>query len=110
MDVVCAAMAAVSRSRVTWQALCPRHTVRGRELGMAWVKRWFAVMACGGTLLGGLTGCVVAPVEPGYVASPPVVVIRPYRHDHYRPHRYDHPYRYYRPDRPYDGYPYGHRW
>ena len=81
---------------------------------MAWVKRWFAVMVLGGTLLAGLTNCVVAPVEPGYVASPPVVVIRPYRHSHphryyrpYRPHRHDHPYRY----RPYyGGHPYGHGW
>jgi hypothetical protein len=75
---------------------------------MAWVKRWFAVMAVGGTLLAGPTGCVVAPVEPGYVASPPVVVIRPYRaHRHY----HYHPHRYYRPYRPYYGWgPYGHRW
>lgn len=74
---------------------------------MGWVKRCFAVMALGGTLLVGLTNCVVAPVEPGYVASPPVIVIRPYR-----PHRYyhSHPYRDYRPYRPYYGYPYGHRW
>jgi hypothetical protein len=74
---------------------------------MAWVKRWFAVMGLGGTLLAGLTNCVVAPVEPEYVASPPVVVIRPYRpHRHY----HYHPYRDYRPYRPYYGYPYGHRW
>jgi hypothetical protein len=66
---------------------------------MAWVKRWFAVMALGGTLLVGSTSCVVAPVEPGYVASPPVVVIRPY---HY--HRHYHPYGYYRPYRPYYGW------
>jgi hypothetical protein len=73
---------------------------------MAWVKRWFAVVALGGTLLAGLTNCVVAPVEPGYVASPPVVVIRPYR-----PYRHYHPYGYHRPYRPYYGwYPYGPRW
>jgi hypothetical protein len=69
---------------------------------MGWVTRWFAVMALGGALLAGSTGCVVAPVEPGYVVSPPVVVIRPYR-----PHRHYH----YRPYRPYYGWrPYGHRW
>jgi hypothetical protein len=73
---------------------------------MAWVKRWFAVIALGGTLLAGSMGCVVAPVEPGYVASPPVVVIRPYpRYRPYRPHRHYH----YHPYRPYYGYPYGHR-
>jgi hypothetical protein len=72
---------------------------------MAWVKRWFAVMALGGTLLVGLTNCVVAPVEPGYVVPPPVVIIRPYRpHRHYHAH----PYRYYRPY--YGWHPYGHRW
>ena len=83
---------------------------------MRWVKRWFAVMALGGTLLVGSASCVVAPVEPGYVASPPVV-IRPYRHYHrhryyrpYRPHRHyhAHPYRYYRPY--YGWHPYSHRW
>jgi hypothetical protein len=75
---------------------------------MGWVKCWFAVMALGGTLLAGATGCVVAPVEPGYVVPPPLVVIRPYRpHRHY----HDHPYRSYRPYRPYYGWgPYGHRW
>jgi hypothetical protein len=103
-----------------WQAPRPRHTVRGGELKRAWVKRWFVMMALGGTLLAGPTGCVVAPVEPGYVASPPVVVIRPYRHSHphrsyrpYRPHRHyhAHPHRSYRPYRPYSGWhPYGHRW
>lgn len=67
------------------------------ELKMARVKRWFAVMVIGGTLLSSLTSCVVVPAEPGYVASPPVVVISPYQ-----------PYRYYRPY--YGGYPYGHRW
>jgi hypothetical protein len=80
---------------------------------MAWVKRWFVMIALGGTLLAGPTGCVVAPVEPGYVASPPVVVIRPYRHYRpYRPHRHyhAHPYRSYRPYRPYYSYPYSHRW
>ena len=73
---------------------------------MAWVKRWFVMIALGGTLLAGSTGCVVAPVEPGYVVPPPVVVIRPYR-----PYRYDAPYPYYRPYRPYYGWrPYGRRW
>jgi hypothetical protein len=82
---------------------------------MAWVKRWFVRMALGGTLLAGPTGCVVAPVEPGYVASPPVVVIRPYHsyrdYRPYRSHRHYHPYRDYRPYRPYYGWhPYGHQW
>jgi len=73
---------------------------------MAWVKRWFAVMALGGILLVGPTSCVVAPVEPGYVASPPVVVIRPYHH-----HRHYDPYGYYRPYRPYGGWPrHPYRW
>jgi hypothetical protein len=76
---------------------------------MVSLKRWFVVMAVGGTLLLGLTSCVVAPVAPappGYVASPPVVVIRPYR-----PYRYYQPYHYHRPYRPYYGwYPYSHRW
>jgi hypothetical protein len=73
---------------------------------MARVKRWFAVMVIGGTLLSSLTSCVVVPAEPGYVASPPVVVIRPYE-----PYRYYKPYRYDRPYRPYDGrYPYGYGW
>jgi hypothetical protein len=69
---------------------------------MAWVKRWVVMMALGGMLLVGPTGCVVAPVEPGYVVSPPVIVIRPYRpHQHYHFHPY----------RPYYGwYPYRHRW
>jgi hypothetical protein len=76
------------------------------ELKMVCLKRWFMAMVVGGTLLAGLTSCVVAPVEPGYVAPPPVVVIRPYQ-----PYRYYEPYRYYRPYRPYYGwYPYGHRW
>ena len=39
---------------------------------MTWVKRWVVMMALGGMLLVGPTGCVVAPVEPGYVVSPPV--------------------------------------
>ena len=75
---------------------------------MAWVKRWFFVMALGGTLLASLTNCVVVPVEPGYMVPPPAVVIRPYRlHRHY----HGHPYRSYRPYRPYYGWrPYGHRW
>jgi hypothetical protein len=62
---------------------------------MAWVKRWVVMMALGGMLLVGPAGCVVAPVDPGYVVSPPVVVIRPYR-----PHRYY----YYQPYRPYYGW------
>jgi hypothetical protein len=79
---------------------------RGGELKMVRVKRWLMVMVVGGMLLVGLTSCVVAPVEPGYVVSPPVVVI-----PRYRPYRYDEPYGYYRPSRPYyGGYPYGHRW
>jgi hypothetical protein len=75
---------------------------------MAWVKRWFTMIALGGMLLVSLTNCVVAPVEPGYVASPPVVVIRPYRpHRHY----HYHPYRHYRPYRPYYGWPHHpYRW
>jgi hypothetical protein len=75
---------------------------------MVRVKRWFIGMVVGGMLLVILTSCVVVPAEPGYVASPPVVVIRPYQ-----PYRYYEPYRYYRPYRPrpyYGGYPYGHRW
>ena len=73
---------------------------------MVCVKRWFVTMALGGMLLIGLTSCVVAPVDPGYVPPPPVVVIRPYQ-----PYRYYEPYRYYRPYRPYYGwYPYGRRW
>ena len=62
---------------------------------MASVKRWVVMMALGGMLLVGPTGCVVVPVEPGYVVSPPVVVIRPYR-----PHWYYHDY----PYRPYGGW------
>jgi hypothetical protein len=67
---------------------------------MTWVKRWVVMMALGDVLVGP-TGCVVAPVEPGYVVSPPVVVI-----PSYRPHRYyyDYPYRHYRPYRPYHGW------
>jgi hypothetical protein len=68
---------------------------------MVWVKRWFAVMALGGMLLVGPTSCVVAPVEPGYVASPPVVVIPSYRPPWYY---HDYPYRDYRPYRPYGGW------
>ena len=57
-------------------------------------------------LLVGLTSCVVAPVEPGYVVPHPVVVVPPYR-----PYRYYEPCGYYRPYRPYyGGYPYGHWW
>ncbi|MDQ3831324.1 MAG: hypothetical protein M3361_18910 [Candidatus Tectomicrobia bacterium] len=69
---------------------------------MAYVKRWFVAMMVGGTFLIGLTSCVVAPVDPvspGYVVSPPVVVIRP--HPYYRPY---YPYGYYRPYRPYGGW------
>jgi hypothetical protein len=70
---------------------------------MVCLKRWFIAMVVGGVLLAGLTSCVVAPVEPGYAVSPPVVVIRPYQ--------YYVPYGYYRPYRPYYGWhPYGHRW
>jgi hypothetical protein len=73
---------------------------------MTWVKRWFVLTAFGGMLLPGPTGCVVAPVEPGYVAPPPVVVIPPHR-----PYGYYAPYRYYRPYRPYyRSWPYGYRW
>jgi hypothetical protein len=73
---------------------------------MVCVKRWLVVMVIGGMLLVGLTSCVVAPVEPGYVVPPPVVVVPPYR-----PYRYYEPYGYYRPYRPYyGGYPHGHRW
>jgi hypothetical protein len=73
---------------------------------MTSVRRWLAVTALGGMLLIGPTGCVVAPVEPGYVAPPPVVVIRPYR-----PYGYYAPYPYYLPYRPYYGWrPYGYRW
>jgi hypothetical protein len=73
---------------------------------MMWVKRWFAVTALWGMLLAGLTGCVVAPVEPGYVAPPSVVVI-----PSYRPYGYYAPHPYYRPYRPYYwGRPYGYRW
>jgi hypothetical protein len=76
---------------------------------MTCVRRWFIVMVVGGTFFMGLTSCVVVPVEPGppgYVVSPPVVVIRPYHH-----HRHYRPYRYYRPYRPYGGW-YGtpYRW
>ena len=87
---------------------------------MAWVKRWFAAMAVGGTLLVGLTSSVVAAVERGYVASPPVVGTHFYRHygpyryyRPYRPHWHYHPYRYYRPyPRPwhYHYYPYPYYW
>jgi hypothetical protein len=76
------------------------------ELKMVRLKQWFMAMVVGGMLLAGLTSCVVAPVEPGYVAPPPAVVIRPYP-----PDRYYVPYGYYRPYRPYYGWhPYGHRW
>jgi hypothetical protein len=79
---------------------------------MTCVKRWFIVMVVGGTFFMGLTSCVVVPVDPGppgYVVSPPVVVIRPYHHYHH--HRHYPPYRYYRPYRPYGGW-YGspYRW
>jgi hypothetical protein len=67
------------------------------------LKRWLVTMSLGGTLLVGLTNCVVAPGPPGYVVPPPVVVIRPYRaYRHYHPH---HHHRHY-----YGRYPYGYRW
>jgi hypothetical protein len=74
---------------------------------MAGLKQWSVVIALGGTLIVGMTNCVVAPapVPSGYVVSPPVVVIRP---DY--PHRYYYPYRYSRPYRPYDGWYPRHRW
>lgn len=78
---------------------------------MVRLKQWFVAMTVGGTLLVGLTGCVVAPAAPvpsGYVVSPPAVVVRPYRG--YRLYR---PYRFYRPYRPYYGYgwhPYRYQW
>ena len=79
---------------------------------MGCLKRWFVVMAMGGTLLVGLTNCVVAPAAPlpsGYVMSPPAVVVPPYRY--YRPYRYHRPYRYYRPYRPYYSWsPYSYGW
>jgi hypothetical protein len=90
-----------------WIALGDVPTARegrghGGELRMAYLQRWFVMLAVGGALLIGLSSCVVAPVDlapPGYVASPPVVVIRPYRpHRYYGPYRpyggwYHHPYR-----------------
>jgi hypothetical protein len=70
------------------------------EREMACLKRCFVALAVGVTLLVGLTQCVIAPVAPapsGYVVSPPVVVVRPYR--------------VYRPYRPYYGwYPRAYRW
>jgi hypothetical protein len=66
------------------------------EPRMKSLKRWIVAIAAGVLLLAGLTNCVVAPVAPappGYVVSPPVVVIRPY-----------HPYRPY-----YGWYPYAYR-
>jgi hypothetical protein len=73
---------------------------------MRFLQRSVITMVMGVTLLVGLSGCVVAPMAPapsGYVVSPPVVIVRPYRM--YRPY---HPYRAYRPY--YGGYPYAHRW
>jgi hypothetical protein len=61
---------------------------------MPCLTRWFVVLAMGATLLVGLTQCVVVPAPPvsaGYVAPPPVVVVRPYRP--YRPYDGWHPYR-----------------
>jgi hypothetical protein len=98
---------ALWHARWTGHYRSPSHHTRDRvrvsanafmgELLMRCLKRWFFVMALGVTPLAGLTNCVVAPVAPappGYVVSPPVVVIRPYR-----------------PYRPYYGwYPYAHRW
>lgn len=76
---------------------------------MTYVKRWFISIVLGGTLLVGLTNCVVVPVAParsGYVVAPPPVVIQPYRW--YRPYR---PYYPYRPYRPHVGrHHHGHRW
>jgi hypothetical protein len=87
---------------------------------MTWMNRWLATMAVGGMLLVDPTSCVVAAVEPRYVASPPVVVThssRHYRPYHYyrpyRPRRRYHPYRYYRPYHPhwhYHYYPYRYYW
>lgn len=71
---------------------------------MTCLKRWFVVLAMGVILLVGLTQCVVVPAPPvsaGYVAPPPVVVVRPYR-----PY---HPYYGWYPYRPYSGwYPYAY--
>jgi hypothetical protein len=65
---------------------------------MARVKRWFVGMVVGGMLVVSLTSCVVVPAEPGYVASPPVLVIRPYQpYRYYAPYRDDRPYRSYDP-------------
>jgi hypothetical protein len=72
---------------------------------MGCLKRWLVAMSVGVTLSVVLTNCIVSPVAPaplGYVVSPPVVVIRPYR-----PYRPYHPYRHYRP---YGRYPYAYRW
>jgi hypothetical protein len=67
------------------------------------LKRWLVTMSVAGALLVGLTNCVVAPGPPGYVVSPPAVVIRPYRaYRHYHPH---HHHRHY-----YGRYPYAYRW
>lgn len=104
----CATVAPVSRSSCDVGGPRPRHTARVGELKMAGVKRWLVTLVVGGTLLVGLTHCVVVPdpVPSGYVVTPPVVVIRPYR-----PYRYYAPYPYYRPYRPYYGWhPYGRRW
>ena len=65
------------------------------EPRMKCLKRWIVAIAVGVTLLAGLASCVVAPVAPappGYVVSPPVVVIRPYRP--YRPYYGWYPYAY----------------
>jgi hypothetical protein len=70
------------------------------------LKRWLVTMSLGGTLLVGLTNCVVAPGPPGYVVSPPVVVIRPYRH--YHPRRPYHPHHHHR--HYYGRYPHAYRW
>ena len=73
------------------------------------LKRWLVTMSLGGTLLVGLTNCVVAPGPPGYVVSPPVVVIRPYRaYRHYHPHRPYHPHHHHR--HYYGRYPHAYRW
>src|SRR5919204_5481418 len=75
----------VSRATVRWGRGFA-DTFMG-EPRMKSLKRWIVAIAAGVLLLAGLTNCVVAPVAPGppgYVVSPPVVVIRPYHP--YRPY------------------------
>jgi hypothetical protein len=72
---------------------------------MKCLKRWLVVMALGVTILVGLTNCVIVPAPPvsaGYVASPPVMVVRPYHA--YRPYYGWYPYRPF-----YGWYPYPYR-